>query len=198
MESAQESPRCFTKINKIAIFIFFSLNVSIMFIDGFPDRSAFGAKYMRFIARYQALSMLYQPWSMFAPNPMNTNAFVEADIYYTDGSKENWPFPKQTSFDGLKRTLVGDRYRIFGQETLVPNENELIWMDVGKYITKQITERENISNKRIVKEIIFKRYYNKIIPPPEGDFRPHGTFSTFYNAEPVFQYQPELEKTSWN
>lgn len=189
--------RIWCAVKKTIIIIFFSLNVGIMIVGALPDRSAIGAQFINLVSRYQAWTMLYQPWSMFAPNPMNTNAYVNAEIQFNDGTIEEWPLLRQRLLKNPRRVLVGDRYRIFSQKTLVPNRNELVWFDISKYIAHQVAQRESEGKKRSIKQILFKRYSNVIKPPPEAPLIPHGTLSTSYNVEPVFYYQPTTEKVSY-
>lgn len=168
-----------------------------MFVDGFPDRSALGDRIMNFLAQYQAWSMLYQPWAMFAPNPMNTNAFVEAELQFQDGTTEKWPLLRQLLLSNPRRVLVGDRYRILAQETLLPNSNELVWFDVSKYIARQVIEKESLGKNRTIKKIVFNRYSNVVVPPPQAPLIPHGTLSSSYQSEFVFYYIPTEENTSY-
>ncbi|WP_295904101.1 hypothetical protein [uncultured Bdellovibrio sp.] len=189
--------RIFGIFQKTIIIMFFLVNVGIMITDGLPDRSALGARFIKLISRYQAFGMLYQPWSMFAPNPMNTNAFIQAELHFEDGTVEQWPLPRQTLMTGMRRVLVGDRYRLFGQETLLPNQNELAWFDISKYITRQIALRELDGHHRALKQIIFNRYSSVVRPPPEAPLIPHGTLSTYYKMDPVFYYVPTVEKVRY-
>lgn len=189
----ENSSRYIDILKKSIIVAFFSLNVGIMIVDGLPDRSALGARFIKAVARYQAFGMLYQPWSMFAPNPMNTNAFIEAQLQFDDGSSEEWKLPRQTIIEGFRKILIGDRYRLFGQETLLPNKNELTWFDVSKYIARKTAQSEFNGKKRTLKKIVFNRYSNVIRPPPEAPLIPHGTRSQNYKIDPVFYYVPTME-----
>ncbi|WP_413570522.1 hypothetical protein ACLWBD_08085 [Bdellovibrio sp. HCB117] len=182
---------------KAVVLTFFFVNVGIMVADGLPDRSALGTKFIQTIERYQAFGMLYQPWSMFAPNPMNTNAYVEADIKFTDGSTAVWKMPRPTIVNGARKVLTADRYRIVGQETLLPNENELVWFDISKYVLREIATIESKGQGRVVSEITFSRFSNKVLLPNEAPFIPHGTMSTEFLKESVFVYKPTTEKVRY-
>ncbi|UOF01249.1 hypothetical protein [Bdellovibrio reynosensis] len=177
---------------KIVITAFFTLNVSIMIVDGLPDKSLLGSRFLKSVAQYQAWSMLYQPWAMFAPNPMNTTAFVEAQVEFTDGTFDTWQIPRPQNAKGWQR-LVADRYRILGQETLLPNTNELVWFDFSKFVTNQVQLKEKEGKNRTVKNLSFHRKFSRVIPPPQGPLIPHGQLSTSFESEPVFAYQPNLE-----
>lgn len=184
----------FNQSKKVLIMTFFTLNVGIMVVDGLPDQSKLGERFMSLVKRYQALVMLYQPWAMFAPNPMNTNAFIEADLKFEDGSSGVWKMPRPLLITGPRKVLTGDRYRLLGQETLLPNQNELVWFDVSRFVTREVMQAERTGKNRILKEISFKRYQSRVIPPPEAPMIPHGTLSSKYDIETIFVYTPTFER----
>lgn len=182
-------------IKKVLILIFFTVNVGIMIADGLPDQSALGKKFISLVSRYQALGMLYQPWSMFAPNPMNTTAFIEADLLFDDGSSGVWKLPRPNEMPLYRKLLTGDRYRILGQETLLPEHNDLVWFDLSRYITREVMLQEVSKNSgRTLKEIQFKRFESRVQLPPEGAFIPHGQRSQRFDVTQVFHYVPTYER----
>lgn|GEM_PF-1256373 len=183
-----------TVIKTFVIAAFICVNLGIMACEGLPDQSVLGARFVKLIARYEALSMLYQPWSMFAPNPMNANVYIDAEITFTDGSKESWRFPSQSTMNGWRKILVGDRYRILGQETLLPNRNERVWADVSQYVLRQIAQREEQGQQRTVQAIVFNRHSNYINFSSSTPLRPHGVASTSYDTQAVYYFLPTPEK----
>lgn len=55
-----EKLRCISTFTRKTIIIaFFPLNVGIKIIDGLPDRSAIGTRFINLVPQYQAWSMLY-------------------------------------------------------------------------------------------------------------------------------------------
>lgn len=195
MQCFEQIKRIRTPLKKTCILVFFSLNVGIMIADGLPDQSSLGARFISFVARYQALAMLYQPWSMFAPNPMNTTAFVEADLLFDDGTSAVWKMPRPHDMSPLRKLLVGDRYRILGQETLLPEQNDLVWFDLSHFISREVMTQESLKKSpRTLKEVQFKRFESRVRPPPEDDFIPHGQLSRKFEVFPVFHYIPTYER----
>lgn len=191
----------FQILKRAAIYIFILVNLSIMYIDGLPDKSHLGKAFTEFapIARYQAFAMIYQPWSMFAPNPMNSNAFLQAEITFKDGSKRFWEFPRQTLMTGLRRVLVGDRYRLYAQESLKPGDVELMWQDASKFVARLITfEEEAAGTFRTIEKITFYRFSNTVLPPPEAPFIPHGQLSQSYEIDPVYHYSPTINQVTYD
>lgn len=179
---------------KVVIVLFVSVNAAIMFIDGFPDKSALGRTFLQKVAPYQGLVMLYQPWSMFAPNPLDTNAFIEADLEFTDGSVDQWQMPRPLNLTGIRKFLISDRYRIFGQESLLPNQNEQVWFDVSKYVTRITMEKEKNTRQRTLRRIVFKRLHSQIKPLAAETFIPHGQLSKSHNIDYVFYYTPVFKE----
>lgn len=194
MDAIKERSHIIECTKKTLIVLFFLTNVSIMIVDGLPDRSAVGAKFMSYLARYQALAMLYQPWAMFAPNPMNTNAFIEAEVYFSDGTQITFPLPRQQIISGARKILIGDRYRLLAQESLLPQKNEALWFDVSRWVSREVSKQEDSKHHRAISKIIFNRYSNRVLPPPEEPLRPHGTLSSYYSSEPVFYFTPTTEQ----
>lgn len=193
--------RSFQLIKKISIYTFIIVNLAIMYIDGLPDKSPLGKLFTEFtpIARYQAFAMIYQPWSMFAPNPMNSNAFLQAEVLFKDGSKRAWEFPRQNLMTGLRRVLVGDRYRLYAQESLKPGEVELMWQDASKFVARLITfEEEAAGTLRTIEKITFYRFSNTILPPPEAPFIPHGQISQKYDINQVYDFIPTINQVTYD
>lgn len=194
MQNKERITKIITSTKKTVILVFFTLNVSIMVVAGFPDQSALGMKFLDAVGKYQALVMLYQPWAMFAPNPMNTTVFIEADLTFEDGSTSVWKMPRAQDIKGIRKVLTADRYRILGQETLLPNQNDLVWFDLSRYITREVLNSEAKESGRILKGITFKRFYSRVLVPPEAPMIPHGTLSSSFNVENVFRYTPAFER----
>lgn len=180
-------------LKKSLITTFVLLNISIMIIEGLPDQSALGARFMKLVGKYQSLTMFYQPWAMFAPNPMNTTAFIEADLTFSDGTTDTWRLPRPVNSSGMRKFLTADRYRIYGQETLVPGQNDLAWFDLARYITRQQIKNSSEGSPTVT-SIIFKRFSSRIQPPKEGQLIPHGTLSTRFEVEEVFKYTPAYKE----
>ncbi|WP_413577499.1 hypothetical protein ACLVWU_03965 [Bdellovibrio sp. HCB290] len=155
----------------------------------FPDRSELGRLILRNFGYYIDVVGLEQPWSMFAPNPMSLNSYIEVEILFKDKSTEKWSLPRPTQMDGFSKVIGGDRYRKFTQEYLMPEKNEEIWFDVARYVARNVNHIEANGRKREIEKLQFFRYYN-YVQDPQKVFVRHGDMSGEYKRESVFYFYP--------
>lgn len=181
--------RTFERAKLFAISVFIAFHLMLILTASFPDRSELGRLILRTFGDYFDFVGLEQPWSMFAPNPMSLNSYVEAEIYFTDGSKEKWSLPRPTQMNGADKVIGGDRYRKFTQEYLMPEKNEEIWFDVARYVTRHVNKIEASGRKREVEKLQFFRYYN-YVEDPRKFFVRHGEKAGEYKKESVFYFYP--------
>jgi hypothetical protein len=172
-----------------AISIFVAFNLMIILTAAFPDRSELGRLILRTFGDYLDFTGLEQPWSMFAPNPMSLNSYVEVEIHFKNGSKEKWSLPRPTQMNGADKVIGGDRYRKFTQEYLMPDKNEDIWFDVARYVTRHVNKIEAVGQHREIEKLQFYRYYN-YVEGPKKQFVRHGEKSGDYKKESVFYFYP--------
>jgi hypothetical protein len=181
--------RFLDRIKTLGISVFIAFNLMMIVTASLPDRSELGRLILRTFGSYLEVVGLEQPWSMFAPNPMSLNSYVEVEISFKDGSKEKWSFPRPTIMKGAEKILGGDRYRKFSQEYLMPEKNEDIWFDVSRYVTRQIYKLEANGKKRMIERLQFYRYYSWVEDPTKS-FVLHGEKSPDYRKEGVFYFIP--------
>ncbi|WP_413560228.1 hypothetical protein [Bdellovibrio sp. HCB209] len=175
------------KLTVISVFV--AIHLMWIFTASFPDRSELGRRILNTFGEYFDFVGLEQPWSMFAPNPMSLNSYVEVDIHFKDGSKEKWSLPRPTQMQGADKVIGGDRYRKFTQEYLMPEKNEDIWFDVARYVTRQVSKVEAAGKHREIERLQFFRYYN-YVEDPKKVFVKHGEKNGEYKRESVFFYYP--------
>ncbi|QDK38780.1 hypothetical protein [Bdellovibrio sp. NC01] len=181
--------KLFHKVKFVAISLFITLNVVLMATASLPDRSAVGDNILNVLWRYQTFFALDQMWSMFAPNPANVNAYLDAEITFKDGSKERWTFPRPSRMPSWEKLLGGERFRKYSQENLVPMEKSEVWFDMSRFVAREVVNLENQGKHREIKELQFYRHFN-IVKPPQEKFIPHGQMSTEYQTEAVFHFIP--------
>lgn len=180
----------FKKIQKSAIVLFVVLNVVMMVTAALPNRSLLGSKVLSVFSYYQSFLGLQQSWNMFAPVPSSQNSYVEASIEFTDGSRERWTLPRPSLMTAGDKFLLGERYRKYSQEHLRPQKKYQVWMDLGKFTTKEVRLIESQGLKRDIKHIEFFHYSN-FIPHPDTEFIPHGTLSKKFKEVSVLVYKPQ-------
>ncbi|WII72370.1 hypothetical protein QJS83_00630 [Bdellovibrio sp. 22V] len=177
---------------KTIISIFIAVHLSMVIIAGLPDRSLFGQRILKKLELYQVFLGLDQPWSMFAPNPSPTNSYIDAEITFNDSSTEKWTFPRSSRLDSWERFTSGERVRKFSQENLIPMQRPELWLDLSRFLEREINKIEAHGRGRTVASVQFYRHVNTVKPPTE-QFIEHGKLSTVFNKESVYQYKPTQE-----
>lgn len=172
---------------KAVISFFIFCHVMVMVMSSLPDRSAVAKKIYEPLRIYQQVFGLSQAWRMFAPNPSRTNSYIIANLKFSDGSNEQWTFPRPSQMSSGQRFLSGERFRKFQQEYLRTLELPLLWNDLGKFVTREVQWIEDSGQKRQLEQISFVRHYN-YIKAPEVFIIPHGQKSTQYKTKELFQF----------
>lgn len=175
-------------IRKTFISIFIAIQITIMVTAGLPDRSAVGKEILNNLHWYQVFFALDQSWSMFAPNPVSKNSYMDAIISFKDKSTEKWTFPRASQLDGWARFTSGERLRKYQQENLIPNTKMEMWQDLSHFLEREINRIEKNGKGRAIDQIQFFKHTNSIKPPTEK-FVQHGQINTEYQAESVFVYK---------
>ncbi|KYG68123.1 hypothetical protein AZI87_02360 [Bdellovibrio bacteriovorus] len=176
------------KLQKALISAFIAIHITMLVTAGLPDRSVVGDRILKSLARYQIFFALDQPWSMFAPNPSAVNSYLTATINFKDGSTEHWTFPRPSQMDSFDRFTSGERFRKFQQDNLIPMEKTDLWSDLAKYVSREVMKLEKQGRGREFESLEFYRHHN-IVAAPTKVFVPHGTLSSKFTSENVFQFK---------
>ena len=177
------------KTKRAAIAVFFLANVIMMVTAALPNKSLLGKKILHGVRYYQAFLGLTQSWSMFAPNPSSRNSYVEAEILFTDGSKERWTFPRPSQMDASEKFLAGERYRKFAQEHLAGKRTQL-FDDLGRFTEREVEAIEGEGKKRQIEKIDFYKY-TSVVLEPEVRFVPHGQLSSDFKEKLLYSFKLE-------
>ena len=118
------------------------------------------------LAHYSAPIGLNVGWSMFAPDPMRNNTYVDAEITYRDGRKHIWSFPQMQEL-GYYDRYVKERYRKFATERLWVEENSMLWPDAARYVA-----RLNAKPSNPPQTVKLVHYWFEIPPPPPPGEQP--------------------------
>ncbi|MDG0815747.1 hypothetical protein [Bdellovibrio svalbardensis] len=180
----------FKWLKNILISAFIVANVIVIVFGSLPDRSAVGNRIFNWVRPYQELFALYQAWSMFAPNPSSLNSYIDVELTFADGSKEKWNFPRSSQLGTAERLVSGERFRKFAQDNLIPMEKEDVWIDLGKYVAREVSRLEDEGKHRSLERMDFYRHTNRIQPPTKV-FVPHGQLSREFSEELVFHFKPD-------
>ena len=140
-------------------------------------------KPITFIQNYFSL---WRGWSMFAPNPLRINGFVDAKIIYQDGSQKTWTFPGPQKGTLLQRYMYGERYRKYIMDGLRLDKNSHLWPDAAKFVIRK-TSKENLN--KIPSKIILRRRWQDI-PNWNIFFIPHKSkLSNDYNTFEFYTHE---------
>lgn len=157
------------KIQKSLINVFIIINLMMMVraqIDSDAPLISFLYKPVTFVQNY--LSM-WRGWNMFAPNPLRSNAYIDAVVIFEDDSKVTWSFPRPSESDPVPRYLYGERYRKYAVDGLRLDRNSHLWPDAARFVLKKI---RNKNFKKIPKKVLLRRNWKTIMDWNEK-FIPH-------------------------
>ncbi len=169
---------------------FIAVNLIILGFDSVPNQNLFEEKALSLIAGYQKTLALYQGWSMFAPNPSRENLFVDADVYFANGSKEKWAFPRANQ-ENRGALMMRERLRKYTQDNLEMKDQEALWLDLSHFVARDVESFEAQHLGRKITGIQFYRHVN-YIPNVEEEFIPHGQFTVKYEVVPAFYFDPAV------
>jgi hypothetical protein len=87
------------------------------------------------VGPYFSLVGLQQEWSLFAPDPIAANSYVDAEVVLEDGEVRTWDFPRLESLD-FKERYGKARYRKFAG-WLYRRNYAYAWADAARYAARQ-------------------------------------------------------------
>jgi hypothetical protein len=163
-----ESPMRRVLINGFLLFHLFAISVWSFPIDVRSLR-----KIKRVIAPYMAWSGLTQEWALFAPEPMDINAYLDAQITYRDGRQKVWKFPMPQDF-GYYRRYFMDRERKWSSDNLRADRDAFLWPDAARYVARLNNEP---NNPPVTVSLV--RHWSFIAPPLSGKSEPWSQYTFF-------------------
>jgi hypothetical protein len=181
-----------------------SKNIIRLFLNGFiifhlaafacwasPVNLKFRDEFVQWIRPYMHWSGLWQSWDMFAPNPVNINAHLEAKITFQDGTQSTWKFPRMDQMGYFERYLK-ERYRKWSSDRVRLDSYSATWKNTAQYIAR-IYDGSSGPPKKI--QLI--RYWAEIPPPqPNSIVQPHPKVPPHNNSYTFFTYFPSKEDFS--
>lgn len=118
------------------------------------------------IRPYMLFTGLFQAWNMFAPDPMRTNSYLEAQVRLANGEIRIWHEPRMDQL-GIGAKYVQERYRKYMNEHLRMDAESTLWPDAARRIARLYDTDKN--NPPMNVNLI--RYWSEILPPgPDGQF----------------------------
>lgn len=121
------------------------------------------------VTHIQNYFSMWRGWSMFAPNPLRSNNFVDAVVKFQDGSNIIYNFQDD---DGLlQRYFFGERYRKYMTDALRLENKNFLWEDGAKFVLRKIAP---IHFRKKPKTVTLRRRWQKI-KDWNVEFIPHRT-----------------------
>lgn len=160
--------------------LFIAFHTVLIALWVFPVNSSFTDFLRRCIGPYFSLVGLNQEWSLFAPDPIEANSYVDAQVVFENGDVRNWSFPRLETLQ-FKDRYRKARYRKF-TGWLYRRNFRYAWKDAARYVAAQFKGAE--APPRTVKLI---RHWARIPPMnSEGDEPPiwHRTVFFVYQIPP--------------
>ena len=115
-----------------------------------------------------------QDWGVFAPDPRRSVRYVEARVFYADGSQQVWKPPADADTIGAYRAY---RWHKFA-ERLVVDTNESMWEPTARYVLRELDDREAAPVS-----VSLVRRWREILPPGFDHADPPFMEHTFYTLE---------------
>lgn len=140
MECSHRVEHMKEKFKKIFINTFIIMNLMMMLraqLDSSAPLINFIYTPVTFVQNY--LSM-WRGWSMFAPNPLRSNTYIDAVVEFKDRTKITWEFPRSSQENLIERYLWGERYRKYAVDGLRLDKNSHLWPDAARFVLKKIAK----------------------------------------------------------
>jgi hypothetical protein len=135
---------------------------------------------MAIAAPYMQITGYWQSWTMFSPNPMRDDYFVQAQIKYADGTTRDWNIPR-THDMGLIEAYQKERYR-----KMIENAGWKTNKTMYPYLARYAMIENDRGPQTYPATVTLVRYWRYISPPIPGwrnlDFAPATILSQTFNA----------------
>lgn len=134
---------------------------------------------MRSPGSYVIFSGTWQYWDMFAPNPANTDIWLDAVVTYEDGTEEIFHYPRMKELPLVKKYFM-ERYRKY-TERLSPDIREYKWPQTAYWVAAKMDKYEDNPPVHVILRRHFREYLapTKEVPHPEV---PDYAMYEFYSA----------------
>jgi hypothetical protein len=123
---------------------------------------------------YLSFTGLVQSWTMFAPNPGDTDVFVEAHVKHSDGKVDSWTYPRMINMGYFER-YRRERFRKLIEHGHL-DDAAVVWPSLARYAAR--VNNKQPGNPPVSVELV--RHF-RFVPPPGVMFSPYHTY-TFYSG----------------
>ena len=81
---------------------------------------------------------MWRGWSMFAPEPMRMNAYIDAIVTFEDETEYVYNFLNIEDESLYERYIYGERLRKYMTDGLRLDSKSYLWKDAAKFVLKKI------------------------------------------------------------
>jgi hypothetical protein len=142
---------------RVLATLFIATHIAAITLWVFPFNASLTRVLRKTIGPYFSLMGLSQEWTLFAPDPIEANSYVDAQVVLENGDVRTWTFPRLETLDFRQRYSKA-RYRKF-TGWLYRNAYAYAWPDTARYIARQF--KDSAAPPRTVKLI---RHWARIAP----------------------------------
>jgi len=146
---------------RLLVTLFIAFHLASITLWVLPVNASLTGFLRKSIGPYFSLMGLRQEWSLFAPDPIASNSYVDAQVILENGDSRTWTFPQLEGLDFRERYSKA-RYRKF-TGWLYRKNFEYAWPDTARYVASQF--KGSSSAPRTVKLI---RHWSRIPPITSG------------------------------
>jgi hypothetical protein len=123
------------KIARPAATLFIAFHIIAIAFWVFPLNASLTRLVRRSIGPYFTFIGLRQEWSLFAPEPIAANSYVDAEVTFANGDRRNWSFPRLETL-GFRERYSKASYRKYTGWLYRP-AYKYAWPDAARYVARQ-------------------------------------------------------------
>ncbi len=177
-EPRERGPR--HSVARLLATLFIAFHVASIALWVLPLNASLEGPLRKAVGPYFSLIGLRQEWSLFAPDPIAANSYVDAQVVFQNGDLAVWNFPRLEGLD-FKERYSKARYRKY-TGWLYRRNFAYAWPDAARYIARQF--QDSATPPRTVKLV---RHWAGIPSILDRDTLPDWRSAVFY----VYQIPPD-------
>jgi len=121
--------------------LFIAFHVISIGLWALPINASLTGLLQKWIGPYFAIIGLRQEWSLFAPDPIAANSYVDAQVVLQNGDVRFWAFPRLAGLE-LQERYSKARYRKF-EGWIYRKRFAYAWPDAARYVARQFKDSAN-------------------------------------------------------
>ncbi len=126
---------------RIAISVFVCFHVIVIACWSIPLNTLIFKAVNDKTAPYTVWAGLFQTWGLFAPDPLNINLRINAEITYRDGRTTIWQFPLPQDFGYIRRSFESRMEAT--SHAVRDDKNSVLWPDAARYVARLNNHADN-------------------------------------------------------